>query len=1045
MYENAFQNQIQENSEEIGVRYGFCFVLLFLTFSITLNLFGAEESKSTEGFSVKIRTGENLHSFVDADSLAGILSAHQVNEIFLLMKSDEEEPDLPSGQLFYPGNTAPVAAGFQAEDRIGYFIARCHEKNIRVVAWIPVMKDATFWQNNPEARAYIVARAGRRVELQNWLSPFAPLAIAHAKAILSEVLERYRVDGVVFDYMRFDSDFASVDDFALAEFEKRYGFSLKVSNLRREAKRSSRIWKKWIHLRAIKIAEVTQTLVALAKQIRPDLRMGITVLPFSAVGYKRNTVSGQDYQRLSQTGINFISPLGYWDDWLKSPNWVREIFHAAERRVKGRCDVLMAIDGDMSYRNMKATWVMLPKDHQPVLFYFGKWTRERLAMLHAVQHGLGKKTKQLVTVRIDTEPDSRGNWQVSDEDFHRLIRLFEKYNVKATWVTVGKFAEIKGDVLRLIRNQGHEIALHGWEHERFEELAVKEEKFKRISWGINAMSELGVPIYGFCAPQNAVDQQTQDILISLGFTYDGSLALDPLQGQWPSIRNYTNSEGTIPVIPFIFPNDYDGLMVQGLTPRQLFHAWRDRLEYNYQAGRAPFVLDVHQWLIGQEKYLSALEDFIDYAKGLKEVEFVTLREVAHRYLKQSTAPVSPIENGASRYFGKASFLTVWKAFVNFTAYFPAILALQYVVFSIFFRFIMENKNQVDPNFQPNVSVFVPAHNEAQHIKNTLRAIMNSDYQNLDITVIDDGSTDGTAAMARQLDGIRVIQLKKNRGKAHGLNQALKDTKSDIVVCIDADTIVESHTIKYLIQRFSDPNIAGVTGNPQIRSKKGFLRKLQTMEYASIISVIKRAEALLGGLYTVSGAICAFRRSVLEQTGGWNVTTQTEDIDLSWRLQKMGYCITYEPRSVCWISVPGTFRGLFRQRVRWCRGSGEAYRNHLGILLSTNSATVPIIINGIVSTMWTVSILVVIPLLAVNLLPGSGESIQTLIASGILLHIQSAVGLSLDRRYNSSLLKYLLFTPCFILYFWLLVLPSFIYGFFKGLMGERTGTWIIERS
>lgn len=1023
-------------------------IFFILTFSISQPVTAGLVSNNSQSFGVKIRTGENLHSLSDADSLVQILSSYKVDEVFLLLKSDEEDPRIPSGQIYYPGNTAPVAIGFQQDDLIAYFIARCSERNIPVLAWIPIMKDAMFWKNNPTARACIVDKDGRRVALQNWLSPFSPQAVIHAKGVLSEILERYPVDGVVFDYIRFDSDFASADDFAVAEFEKRYGFALNISNLRNEAKRRTQVWKKWINFRAIKITEVTQSLVSHAKQIRPDLRIGLTLLPFSANGYGVNTVSGQDYQRLAKTGVDFISPLGYWDDWLKSPNWVLEVFEGARRQVKGQCEIVMSLDGDMSYRSTVATWAVLPKDYSPMLFYYGKWTRERLAMLQATRQDSLSSSGQLVAIRIDTEPDNRGSWNVPDEDFYRLIQLFEKFNVKATWVTVGKFAEIKGDLLRQIYSHGHEIALHGWAHERLEDLPSKEEKSKRITWGINAMSQLGIPIYGFGAPQNAVDQQTQDILISRGFTYDASLALDPLQGQWPSVHNYTNSEGTIPVIPFIFPNDYDGLMIQHLTSKQLFRAWRDRLDYNYNAGRAPFVLDVHQWLIGQEQYLSALEDFIIYAKGLKDVEIVTLHEIAQRSLKNATKPVAPIENIESRPSKNSSFLTLWRGFLKFAAYFPAILSLQYVVFSLFFRFIKENKKNresIDTSFQPRVSVFIPAHNEAQQIQQTVTAVMNSDYSNFDVTVIDDGSTDNTAAMARQIEGVHVIQLKNNRGKAFGLNQALKSTRAEIVVCIDADTIVEEYSIKYLIQKFADPDIAGVTGNPQIRSHKGFLRKLQTMEYATIISVIKRAEALLGGLYTVSGAICAFRRGVLERTGGWNIATQTEDIDMSWRLQKMGCHITYEPRAICWISVPGTFRGLFRQRVRWCRGSGEAYRNHLAILTSTNSATVPIIINGIVACVWTVSILILIPVLATNFLPGHEENMKTLMAGGFLLHVQSAVGLSLDRRYNSNLVKYFLITPFFFIYFWVLVLPAFIWGFVKGLMGERNGTWKIERS
>jgi biofilm PGA synthesis N-glycosyltransferase PgaC len=1000
----------------------------------------AVSGDGSQDLRVKIRTGENLTSPAATDSLVEILSAHNVREVFLLMKSDEETPELPSGLLFYPGTTAPVAPGF-TEDLVGRFINRSHEKGIRVLAWLPVFKDAMFWQQNPQARAYILTENGTRIEQPNWLTPFAPQAVTHTRAIVSEIVQRYRVDGFVFDYIRFDSDFGSVDDWALRSFEERFGKALKIETLRDEARKHSRTWKKWTKLRAERVAEAVGSLVAHTRSLRPNLRIGITVLPFSARGYNRNTVSGQDYKLLSQTGVDFLSPLGYWDDWLKSPEWVAETFKGALDQVEGRCEVIISIDGDMSFRNTVATWAVLPVDHNPVFFYYGRWSSDRLAMLQNARQGALPEIPQLVTIRIDTEPDDQERWDVPVADFYRILDLFDELQIRATWITAGRFAETRPEIVRELYSRGHEVALHGWAHERFEDLPDRDEKLRRITAGLSAMSKLGIPIFGFGAPQNSIDRETLDILLSLGFSYDASLALDPLQGQWPSIRYHTNSDGTLPVIPYIYPNDYDLIVVKGMEADEVFQQWKDRLDFSYNSGRSPFVVDVHQWLIGQPEYLEALRKFVLYAKEMKDVQFATLYEVVQRREGSREAVGQPSFSES----GDSIWMWLWQGLLRFLGYFPAILALQYIAFSLLFRAAMEGKEDVDATFEPSVSVLVPAHNEATNIRRTLEAIMASDYGNFDVTVIDDGSTDGTASVAAQVEGVRVLRLEANRGKAHGLNRALAQTSGEIVVCIDADTVVEKETLRYLIQKLKDPEIAGVTGNPQIRSRKGFLRKLQTMEYATIISVIKRAEALLGGLYTVSGAICAFRRSVLDRAGGWNEITQTEDIDVSWRLQKLGYRITYEPRAICWISVPGSYRALFRQRVRWSRGSGEAYRNHLRILKSSNTASIPIVLNGVVSAAWTVSLLAVVPLVVAGVLPGNEDSLRTLIAGGILLHMQSAVGLSLDRRYNPSLPLFIAMTPFFIIYFWLLVFPSFIHGFLKGLLGEENGIWVIERA
>ncbi|NOX38159.1 MAG: glycosyltransferase [Calditrichaeota bacterium] len=1018
-------------------------IVLFYFIQLAL---GAPQSSPPEyhPFGIKIRTGANLRSYREADELVQIMAENRVNLAFLLVKSDEEEPELPSGYLFYPGKTAPVAPGFE-EDILGYFIRKAQEKQIRIIAWLPVMKDAAFWESHPSARAQVVRADGTVSELENWLSPFAPATLEHAQAVLQEVLSRYPFDGVVLDYIRYDDDFATVDQHALAAYQRRYDRTLRVDRLHQEARKHSRIWKKWVRLRAQQIAEVSRQLLETAKALRPDIEFGLTLLPFSAGDYFKNTVSGQDYRLLSKIGVDFISPLGYWDDWYKEPDWVRQVYREALKNVDGRCQVIMAVDGDMPFHSTAATWKVLPDDHQPIFFYYGKWTRERLVMLRLARRAVVQQSEQLVAIRIDTEPDYSGNWNVPDGDFLRLLDVFEANGISVTWVTVGRFAETRPELLKLLYLKGHEIALHGWAHERFEDLPNRQEKENRIRRGINAMKKIGIPIWGFGAPQNSIDSETRDILLELGFLYDASLALDPAAGQWLSVQHFSDSRGTLLVIPYVYPNDYDGLYTMQLDARGLFREWKKRFDENYRTARTPFVIDVHQWLIGQPQYLDALKQFIQYVQKQPNVRFVTLKQIADIYRTDPLPTALPVSEPPTTKSSLDIPGDLWTGFLRFIAFFPGILALQYIIFALLYRWIIERKAPFNSEFTPSVAVLVPAHNEAAHIQSTLKALLASDYPNMEIIVIDDGSTDGTAELAARMPGVKVLRLLENRGKAHALNQALRWTAADIVVCVDADTRVEPMTIRYLVQRFRDPTVAGVTGNPQIRDRRGFLRKLQTMEYATIISLIKRAEALLGGLYTVSGAICAFRRSVLVQNGGWNETTQTEDIEISWRLQKLGYRMTYEPRAVCWISVPGKYSGLLRQRIRWSRGSGEAYRKHLKIVTSPNTATVPIIFNGMMSSLWAISLLVVFPVLTLHVLPGLRNGSEILLASIGLLHLQSAIGLILDRPYNPRLPRYFLMTPFFILYFWLLVLPAFVYGFGRGLLGEQSGVWQIQRA
>ena len=94
------------------------------------------------------------------------------------------------------------------------------------------------------------------------------------------------------------------------------------------------------------------------------------------------------------------------------------------------------------------------------------------------------------------------------------------------------------------------------------------------------------------------------------------------------------------------------------------------------------------------------------------------------------------------------------------------------------------------------------------------------------------------------------------------------------------------------------------------------------EFSSIIGLIKRAQSLMGTIFTVSGVCCLFRKDVMEEIGGWSTNMITEDIDVSWKIQTAGYNIMYEPRALCWVLMPERLYGLYKQRLRWAQGGAE---------------------------------------------------------------------------------------------------------------------------
>lgn len=150
----------------------------------------------------------------------------------------------------------------------------------------------------------------------------------------------------------------------------------------------------------------------------------------------------------------------------------------------------------------------------------------------------------------------------------------------------------------------------------------------------------------------------------------------------------------------------------------------------------------------------------------------------------------------------------------------------------------------------------------------------------------------------------------------------------------------------------DPELGAVTGNPRIRNRSTLLGRLQVGEFSMIIGLIKRAQSQLGGLFCVSGVIGCFRRSALHAVGYWNPARLTEDIDVTWQLQRAGWRVRYEPHALIWILMPETLKGLWRQRLRWAEGGLQVLRANLDLLWSPRQwRLLPLLLEPLASLAW----------------------------------------------------------------------------------------------
>jgi len=246
-----------------------------------------------------------------------------------------------------------------------------------------------------------------------------------------------------------------------------------------------------------------------------------------------------------------------------------------------------------------------------------------------------------------------------------------------------------------------------------------------------------------------------------------------------------------------------------------------------------------------------------------------------------------------------------------------------------------------PEYQPEVTVLIPAYNEESVIVQTVSSVLLSDLKDIQVIVVDDGSTDKTPELLHanfgRNEAVQIIH-QVNRGKAAALNNALSNARTDIVVTIDADTEIESDAIRRLLRHFSDPTVGAVAGNVKVGNRSRWLTRWQALEYVTSQNMEKRAFDLLNCITVVPGALGAWRRKAIEDAGGITADTVAEDADLTIAIRRLGWRITYDEDAIAWTEAPVTPTALIRQRFRWTFGTLQSFWKHSGTLFRPKYGT-----------------------------------------------------------------------------------------------------------
>ncbi len=249
----------------------------------------------------------------------------------------------------------------------------------------------------------------------------------------------------------------------------------------------------------------------------------------------------------------------------------------------------------------------------------------------------------------------------------------------------------------------------------------------------------------------------------------------------------------------------------------------------------------------------------------------------------------------------------------------------------------ERKREGDLLRYPEISILVPAYNEENYVGKCIKALLEADYpaHKKEIVVIDDGSTDNTFEEAmkygRKRENVKVLH-KKNGGKHSALNFGLILVESDIIFSVDADSIVSRPALKLMVKRFQESkDIGAIAGNVKVLNKDSLLTRCQALEYLVGINIFRSSLDILGSVSVVPGCLGAFRKKFLRGGGLYDPDTLTEDFDVTIKVRKLGKTVQASPDARVFTEVPTTLKDLYKQRIRWYRGTFQTLLKHKNIL------------------------------------------------------------------------------------------------------------------
>jgi len=400
---------------------------------------------------------------------------------------------------------------------------------------------------------------------------------------------------------------------------------------------------------------------------------------------------------------------------------------------------------------------------------------------------------------------------------------------------------------------------------------------------------------------------------------------------------------------------------------------------------------------------------------------------------------------------------------QFIFVYPLFMSFIWTVGAIYYYYHWERRSPLPESLPalrdtPFVSIIVPCFNEEPNVRETIESVVSQNYPNYEVIAVNDGSVDRTGIILDQLcaryPNLRVIHFAQNQGKGLALRMGAMASRGEFIVCIDGDSLLHPNATAYLVQPMIDnPRVGAVTGNPRIRTRSSLIGSIQVGEFSSIVGMIKRAQRIYGRIFTVSGVVTAFRKQALHRVGYWSLNMVTEDIDISWQLQRDHWGILYAPNALCWILMPETVRGLWRQRLRWAQGGAEVCLKNIRNLWRWRLRRMwPMLAEYCLSVSWAFAFILTVILWAMGkfvALP-PGLYVETVfpptfpgLVLGTVCLVQFAVSVIIESRYERNLWRQVGWTIWYPTIYWGIIAATTVIGFPKALLKRRTlrASWV----